>query len=1214
MRLTAFEERYLERARAAVARGSLPTAIVPGTAAAEAGVSQGPVLAGWWARPTAPAPLLVLPNPWDDRDGIAEYEQRCWEVVQRCGAILSGRLSELVGAERTVDEWMLIMAPWLVHLVSGLADRRMFCLAARAVAPEIPLSAGITAEPVATMGDALTEQRTAIGHVRLLAHVARAVGLPLATPLGPGGAPSQSPERASIASALSRATAGESARALAQAALSTRLGRRVIIVGQSGLRPVEAVRLFAGAPRARLTRPAVLIASRLQVPAADPDVRARLTLSGACEPEDPLTQLVLRLLPELLPRSLLEGHHDLVAASRKGYGDPCNVVIYAYGVDDVQNEFLARCLAAGRSFTFVQHGGTYLQAKVNAQERLEIRRDSLFVSWGGAGEGIRPMPQARLERIRGRYRGGEAVVLIENVEPPDVYVHRFVSAALGNQSYSSAENLVALVNAAQLPKSAFVLRRYPHSLQSVGTRPRELSSLRQAGIGVDGPTTMVNARAVVVSYPDTPFIEALVIGVPTIGLWDRRLYEVREEIAPLFDALADVGVIHDDPVAAARHLEEIYPDPRCWWDAEATVRRSRRLRGALRGRRQLARGVAAVPSSTRALSTRVGAGGTVQHSAAMPDAATAEQVDAFEWRYVERARTLVGGALAGVAVVSVHRSKLPPGIEGGALSGWWAQPIAGSVVLPNPWNDRSAIALYDRHCWQVSQHVLERLAPALDHAVGESRGREAWELLLGPWLLHVVSALADRRLFCLVAHALVPRAPLLVRPWVLAPATMAEGVELLRTSEGNRGLLGLAGEKLGVPTVHLPQPTAPEPPGPARRTGRRIFDLPPAAAQLALSARLGRSVTLVGQVNLDLAERARLTAHIPGVRRERPPELSARLQPPAQEDATRRQAISAVAEGAAPGLDQLVAGMLPRLMPRTVLEGYDQLVEAGRRRYGDPTHLLVGNYAADELQNEYIARSAAAGKRIAFVQHGGFYFQAPVNAQERLEVRPGHTFLSWGGTGKGVVPLPSPKLERIRNAHAGGDAVVIVEFLEPPDAYLLRFASQPLSDQGYQPALMLAELVEAVSATQRHLVLKRFPSHLDAHRRRPRVLEALPHELAHGGAVDWMRQARVAVIPYPDTPFIEALVLGVPTVGLWDRSQWELREDARAPFDALFEAGVIHEDPPAAAAHLDAIYDDPAAWWEAPATRAAREVFIQRFARPGDWLAAWSAYLRELRS
>ncbi len=140
---------------------------------------------------------------------------------------------------------------------------------------------------------------------------------------------------------------------------------------------------------------------------------------------------------------------------------------------------------------------------------------------------------------------------------------------------------------------------------------------------------------------------------------------------------------------------------------------------------------------------------------------------------------------------------------------------------------------------------------------------------------------------------------------------------------------------------------------------------------------------------------------------------------------------------------------------------------------------MLGNYAADELQNEHVARCAAAGRRIAFAQHGGFYLQAPVNAQERLEVRSDCDFLSWGAEGPGVRPMPTPRLERIRDTHAGGDAVVIVEFLEPPDAYPLRFASQPMANQAYAPSRLLAELVEAADLSRTHLVLKRFPSHLD---------------------------------------------------------------------------------------------------------------------------------------
>jgi putative transferase (TIGR04331 family) len=426
----------------------------------------------------------------------------------------------------------------------------------------------------------------------------------------------------------------------------------------------------------------------------------------------------------------------------------------------------------------------------------------------------------------------------------------------------------------------------------------------------------------------------------------------------------------------------------------------------------------------------------------------------------------------------------------------------------------------------------------------------------------------------------------------------------------------LIAEALGLPREPTAAGQPPStPPGTTSQVrylrGRVLRHAGTVAGGAVLSARVGRRLTLLGYSGFLPRDTLRLAAKVRGLRAERPFLSPGLTEIPHATEAPRRR-LEALRDESAPPLEHLVRWLLPALLPRSVVEGYEQLVATSRRRYGRPSHLLIGNYAADELQNEYIARSRAAGRRVAFSQHGGFYLQAVVNAAERLEIRPDADFLSWGATGDRIRPLPTPRLERIRGTHQGGSAVVIVEFLEPPDSHPLRLASQPMANQAFGPSRMLTELVEFVGRARPQLVLKRFPSHLDPHRRRPAALEALPHAFAPGGAVDWMRQARVAVIPYPDTPFIEALVLGVPTVGLWDPALWELRDDARAPFDALTEAGVIHSDPKAAAAHVDAIYDDPSTWWDAPATRAARDAFIERFARPGDWLPAWSAYLRDL--
>jgi hypothetical protein len=251
--------------------------------------------------------------------------------------------------------------------------------------------------------------------------------------------------------------------------------------------------------------------------------------------------------------------------------------------------------------------------------------------------------------------------------------------------------------------------------------------------------------------------------------------------------------------------------------------------------------------------------------------------------------------------------------------------------------------------------------------------------------------------------------------------------------------------------------------------------------------------------------------------------------------------------------------------------------------------------------NAHIADCAAAGHRVDHAQHGGFYLQAEVNAQERLELREGSSFLAWRDT-------PSPHLERLRGTHQGGDRVVIVEGLNPPDPFVIRFASTPLGDQGFESTELLGRFAAAVDPAV-PLGLRRFPR---AGAVRPPALEDVP-QAPGAGATDALRTARLAVLAYPDTPFIEAMVLGVPAIGLWNPAHWRLREDARPAFAALEEAGVLFASPEAAAAQVSEVYAGASEWWSSGDVAAAREEFLTRFAPPGDWLAAWSTHLRPMR-
>ncbi len=91
-----------------------------------------------------------------------------------------------------------------------------------------------------------------------------------------------------------------------------------------------------------------------------------------------------------------------------------------------------------------------------------------------------------------------------------------------------------------------------------------------------------------------------------------------------------------------------------------------------------------------------------------------------------------------------------------------------------------------------------------------------------------------------------------------------------------------------------------------------------------------------------------------------------------------------------------------------------------------------------------------------------------------------------------------------------------------------------------------------------------------------------------------MQKARLVVIDYLSTSYIESMLADIPTVFFWNRSNYPL-EDAHAEFYAsLIVAGICQTDPEQAAAFVDAIKDDPESWWRRQSVQDAKNGFLAR--------------------
>ena len=307
-----------------------------------------------------------------------------------------------------------------------------------------------------------------------------------------------------------------------------------------------------------------------------------------------------------------------------------------------------------------------------------------------------------------------------------------------------------------------------------------------------------------------------------------------------------------------------------------------------------------------------------------------QAADALEAAYVVRAREALGARLDDVSRIVLDRREPADGADGLALAGWWAPPHAGPplLVMPNPWDDRDALAMAEEHSWATTNSVVEYLAPLLDDAVGEARGVGAWHLILAPWVLHTVSALADRRLFCVAAASVAPGRPFETHPTGEAPPTQLAGLHELRTDDGTREIgsaivaaLGLLSRSVGgaAPASRDLVTTSGSLGGALRLALRNpVHHVTRIVGQSLLNVRAGRRVALVGQCNLTARDALRLIRRTPRARLAFPPLVGLRplAFPPTDHD--RRQAL-VTHHGEIDPLTELALTLMPRLLPRSVL-------------------------------------------------------------------------------------------------------------------------------------------------------------------------------------------------------------------------------------------------------------------------------------------------------
>ena len=291
---------------------------------------------------------------------------------------------------------------------------------------------------------------------------------------------------------------------------------------------------------------------------------------------------------------------------------------------------------------------------------------------------------------------------------------------------------------------------------------------------------------------------------------------------------------------------------------------------------------------------------------------------------------------------------------------------------------------------------------------------------------------------------------------------------------------------------------------------------------------------------------------------------------------------------------------------------------ASRRRFA-PGRLFVDNLGSQLTENNFLTATALErGERVVSAQHGGHYgtsIATPVPAHSEYA---GHAFLTWGwkeqeDAAANFVPVPSPHLSRIRNAH-GRRIQKLIFIGTQMEVYGHRFHSDPSISRWLAYRRMKREFVGGLNGAIREQLAYRPYEKVETLLDAPYLQRSFPDlKVLEGPLVPELLRCKLAVIDYSGTSFLEALAANVPTIAYWNPDDWPMSRQAAPYLDALADCGLLHRDASSAAAKVNGIWDDVEGWWRSEAVQSARRAWCHRYARTATlWQWHWAKALWQL--
>ena len=284
---------------------------------------------------------------------------------------------------------------------------------------------------------------------------------------------------------------------------------------------------------------------------------------------------VRSMIPGQIPVAYLEGYHKLVkqVAALPWPKQPKLIwTSNAFASDDVFKAWAAQNVEQGTPLVIGQHGGHYGIGRWSSYEDHEIAISDCYLSWGWSDSDqpkVKPLGQLKAKRPFGVRHAEQAGALL-------------VTATVPRQSFPGLSSMVSRQWLDYFSDQCTFVESLPEPIRAVLTV--RLHSIdfgwdqvarwrdRFPDLHLDAGQSNINdlirqSRLYIATYNATTFLESFTMDVPTVIYWNPAHWELRDSAVPYFKELQRVGIFHENPNSAARHVANIWDDVDAWWSS-----------------------------------------------------------------------------------------------------------------------------------------------------------------------------------------------------------------------------------------------------------------------------------------------------------------------------------------------------------------------------------------------------------------------------------------------------------------------------------------------------------------------------------------------------------------------------------------------------------------------------------------------------------------------